>query len=105
MLISGIQIGWTILNSQSDYLFIKNGPIPASFVYFRHFHIAISIIKIEKSVHGVLWIWTHGRNDGGRRQYYGAWNYYEQSQYQFYLKIINRIAPKMIGHINIQPSF
>ena len=29
---------------------LKNGPIPASFVYFRPFLITISIIQIKKSV-------------------------------------------------------
>jgi len=38
-----------------------NGPIPASFfVYFCPFLITISIIQIEKSVDGVLWIRTRG---------------------------------------------
>ena len=31
------------------------------FVYFRPFLIAISITEIEKSVDGVLVIWTHSR--------------------------------------------
>ena len=33
-----------------------NGPMPASFVYFRPFLITISIIQIEKNVDGVLGI-------------------------------------------------
>ena len=43
------------------FFFKKNGPIPASFVYFRSFLITISIIQIEKSVDGVLGIRTRGR--------------------------------------------
>ena len=39
-------------------LFFKNGPIPASFVYFRPFLITISILPIEKNIDGVLGIRT-----------------------------------------------
>ena len=38
-----------------------NGPIPASFCLFSSFLISISIIQIEKSLDGVLWIRTHCR--------------------------------------------
>ena len=34
--------------------FLKSGTIPASFVYFHSFLIAISIIQIEESVDGAL---------------------------------------------------
>ena len=45
----------------SSYLFL-NGPIPASFVYFRRpLLITISIVQIEKSIDGVLGIQTRGR--------------------------------------------
>ena len=49
--------------------FLKNGLIPASFVYFRYFIITISIIQIEKSVDSVLGIraWV-GPQDGSRRR-------------------------------------
>ena len=39
---------------------LLNGPIPASFVYFRPFLITISIIQIEKSKDGVLGTQTAG---------------------------------------------
>ena len=42
------------------FFFILNGPIPASFVYFRSFLVTISI-QIEKSIDGVLGIRTQGR--------------------------------------------
>ena len=42
-------------------MFIKIGPIPASFCLFSFFLITISIIQIEKSVDGVLGIRTRGR--------------------------------------------
>ena len=44
------------LTNRSNAKFFKNGPIPASFVYFRYFLDTISIIQIEKSVDGVLGI-------------------------------------------------
>ena len=40
--------------------FLKSGTIPASFVYFHSFLIAISIIQIEESVDGALGNWTRG---------------------------------------------
>ena len=39
------------------HFFLKNGPIPASFVYFRSFLVTISL-QIEKSIDGVLGIRT-----------------------------------------------
>ena len=36
------------LKMQSRFCFFKNGPIPASFVYFSYFLDTISIIQIEK---------------------------------------------------------
>ena len=39
---------------------IKKGQSRPLFVYFRPFLITISIIQIEKSVYGVLGIWTRG---------------------------------------------
>ena len=43
------------------FISFLNGPIPASFVYFRYFLDTISIIQTEKSLHGVLGIRTWGR--------------------------------------------
>ena len=37
------------LKMQSRFCFFKNGPIPASFVYFSYFLDTISIIQIEKA--------------------------------------------------------
>ena len=43
------------------FISFLNGPIPASFVYFRYFLDTISIIQTEKSVDGLLGIQTRGR--------------------------------------------
>ena len=48
------------LEASFNQPFFKNGPIPASFVYFRSFLVTISI-QIEKSIDGVLGIQTRGR--------------------------------------------
>ena len=45
---------------QFTFFLKKNGPIPASFVYFRSFLVTISL-QIEKSIDGVLGIQTRGR--------------------------------------------
>ena len=41
----------------ADLVFFKNGPNPASFVYFHPFHVT-NIAKIYKSIDGVLGIRT-----------------------------------------------
>ena len=57
----------------SLYIFYKNGPIPASFVYFHYFLDTISIIQIEKSIDGVLGIRTQGRRMVGADETTELW--------------------------------
>ena len=52
--------------------FKKNGPIPASFVYFRSYLVTISL-QIEKSVVGVLGIRTRGRRMEGADETTELW--------------------------------
>ena len=52
--------------------FFKNGPIPASFVYFRSFLVTISL-QIEKSIDGVLGIRTRGRRMVGADETTELW--------------------------------
>ena len=66
LLISTLQIYTTlkfVYDSDSKsgkvcWVFLKNVPIPATFCFFRPFHITISIIQIEKSIDGAHGIWT-----------------------------------------------
>ena len=52
---------------------LKIGPIPASFCLFSSFFVTISIIKIEKSIDGVLGIWTWGRKMVGADKTMELW--------------------------------
>ena len=54
------------------FVFLRNGPIPASFVYFCYFLITISIIQIEKSINSVLGFMNPGSQDGRRRRHHRA---------------------------------
>ena len=54
--------------------FLKNGPIPTSFVYFRPFLITISIIQIEKSVDVVFGIWNRGHEMVGTDETTELWS-------------------------------
>ena len=56
-----------------QFIFLKNGPIQASFVYFHPFLITISIIQIEKSFDGVLGIRTHSRRMEGADETTELW--------------------------------
>ena len=57
----------------SSWFFLKkNGPIPASFVYFRSFLVTISI-QTEKSIDGVLGIRTRGRRMVGADETTELW--------------------------------
>ena len=53
-----LKIGILLQFGAKLYLNCQSRPL---FVYFRTFLITISIIQIEKSVFGVLGIWTRGR--------------------------------------------
>ena len=55
------QVASPFLGKKPFNLFIKMGQSRPLFVYFRPFHITISIIQIEKSLDGVLGIQTCGR--------------------------------------------
>ena len=53
-------LGKKAIQSFLFLIFIKIGQSQPLFVYFRPFHITISIIQIEKSLDGVLGIQTCG---------------------------------------------
>ena len=56
------------------HLFLKKWANPGLFlVYFRSFLITISIIQIEKSVDGVIGIWTWGRRMVGADETMELW--------------------------------
>ena len=50
-----------ILTKNIFLLFFKKGQSRPLFDYFRSFLVTISIVQIEKSIYGVLWIRTRGR--------------------------------------------
>ena len=69
--------------------FLKMGQSRPFFVYFRYFLITISII--EKSIDGVLGIWTRGRRMVGADETTELWRGFSFLSNNFYSRIRTRI--------------